>query len=76
MTGLDGQYEFDLTFAPESTRNLPAAGTVGPDGKELFSEPAISLFNAVQGYGLKLERRKSPIEMLTVTHLERTPTEN
>ena len=33
MTGLDGQYEFNLTFAPESTRNLPPAGTVGPDGR-------------------------------------------
>jgi uncharacterized protein (TIGR03435 family) len=76
MTGLDGQYEFDLTFAPESTRNPLPADTVGPDGKEVFSEPGTSMFSAVQPLGLRLERRKAPIEMLTITHLERTPTEN
>ncbi|HTB12238.1 MAG TPA: TIGR03435 family protein [Bryobacteraceae bacterium] len=76
MTALDGQYEFLLTFTPESTRNLPPAGTLAPDGREIFSEPTISMFKAVEQYGLKLERRKAPIEMLTVTHLERTPTEN
>jgi uncharacterized protein (TIGR03435 family) len=75
-TGLDGQYEFHLTFAPESTRNLAPPGTVAPDGRELFSEPATSIFNAVQPLGLRLERRKAPIEMLTITHVERTPTAN
>jgi uncharacterized protein (TIGR03435 family) len=75
-TGLDGQYEFDLTFAPESTRNLSPGDTVGPDGREVFSEPGTSMFNAVQAYGLRLERRKAPMEMLTITHLERTPTGN
>jgi uncharacterized protein (TIGR03435 family) len=33
------------------------------------------MFNAVQQYGLKLERRKTPVEILTIIHLERTPTE-
>ena len=75
-TGLEGQYEFHLTFAPQSTRNLSPADTAGPDGKEIFSEPGPSMFSAVQPYGLRLERRKAPIEMLTITHLERTPTEN
>jgi uncharacterized protein (TIGR03435 family) len=76
MTGLDGPYEFDLTFAPETTRNLPPAGTLAPDGREIFSEAAISLSSAVQAYGLRLERRKAAIEMFTVVHVERTPTEN
>jgi uncharacterized protein (TIGR03435 family) len=76
MTGLDCQYEFHLTFAPESTRKLSPADTVGPDGREMFSEPGPSMFNAVQPYGLRIERRKAPIEMLTITYLERTPTEN
>jgi uncharacterized protein (TIGR03435 family) len=76
MTGLDGQYEFDLTFAPESLRNLPPRGTLSPDGREIFSEPTISLSSAVQPFGLKLERRKLPLEVLTIVHIERTPTEN
>ena len=75
-TSLDGQYEFKLTFAPQSTRNLSPADTIGPDGKEIFSEPGPSMFSAVQSYGLKLELRKAPVEILTITHVERTPTEN
>jgi uncharacterized protein (TIGR03435 family) len=31
-TGPDGQYEFNLSFAPESTRNLVPPDTVAPDG--------------------------------------------
>jgi uncharacterized protein (TIGR03435 family) len=76
MTGLEGQYEFNLTFAPETTRGLPTAGLLGPDGTPASSDPAPSLFGAVQQYGLRLEARKAPLEMLTVTHLEKIPTEN
>lgn len=76
MTGLEGQYDFDLTFAPETTRGLPTGGLVGTDGTPTSSEPEASMFDAVQQYGLKLEARKAPIEMLTVTHAEKTPTEN
>jgi uncharacterized protein (TIGR03435 family) len=76
MTGLDGQYEFNLTFAPQSIRNFSPADTAGPDGREVFTEAGPSMFNAVEPYGLRLERRKAPIEMLTVTYLERTPTED
>ncbi len=75
-TGLEGQYEFNLTFAPETTRSFSPADTIGPDGKEIFAEPGPSMFKAVQQCGLRLEPRKAPIEMLTITHVERTPTEN
>ena len=34
----------------------------------MFSEPTQSLSDAVQKLGLKLERRRIPMEMLTVTH--------
>jgi uncharacterized protein (TIGR03435 family) len=76
MTGLEGQYEFNLTFAPQSIRNFSPADTVGLDGKEVFSEPGPSMFKAVEPFGLRLEGRKAAIEMVTVTHLERAPTEN
>ena len=76
MTGLNGSYNVELTFAPESTQNLPPHGTRGGDGRELFSEPGPSLSDAVQNLGLKLERRRASVEMLTVTHIERMPTAN
>ncbi len=76
MTGLTGQYDLTLLFTPEIFRGMAAGSATGPDGDRLFSEPGPSLFDAVQQYGLKLEARKVPIEMLTVIHVERTPTAN
>jgi uncharacterized protein (TIGR03435 family) len=74
MTGLEGQHQFDVTFAPEMIRGVP--WTRAESTQISADPPAPSLFEAVQQYGLKLEARKAPIEMLTVTHLEKTPTEN
>ncbi len=80
LTGIEGQFDLDLTFAPETTRGVPA-GTItgeprGLDSTRSAAEPAPSIFDAVQKYGLKLEARKAPMELLTVTHIEKTPTEN
>jgi len=76
MTGLEGQCQFELTFEPETMGDKLDPRT-GPDGtKPTVDRLAPSLFDAVQQYGLKLEARKAPIEMLTVTHVEKTPTEN
>lgn len=81
MTGIKGNFEFKLTFAPETTSNLPAgtapAGRVpAMDAAATPIEPVASVFDAVKPYGLRLEARKAPIETLVVTHLEKTPTEN
>ena len=76
MTGIEGQYVLSLTFAPETNRGLNTAGLLGPDGTPTSSDPAPSAFEAVQHYGLRLEARKAPLEMLTVTHLEKMPTDN
>jgi uncharacterized protein (TIGR03435 family) len=73
MTGIKGQYEFQLTFAAEADQG-PQTPPV--DGAATPVEPAPSVFDAVKQYGLRLEARKAPIEMLIVTHLEKTPTEN
>ena len=73
-TGLDGLYQLDLTFEPET--NGPEQRAVGPDGKSVEIVPAPSLFDAVQKYGLRLEKRREPIETIEVVHLEKTPTDN
>jgi uncharacterized protein (TIGR03435 family) len=70
MTGIEGQYEFDLTFAPDAV-DWSATGLREPDSAQTAVEPAPSVFDAVKKYGLRLEARKSPIEMLVITHLER-----
>jgi uncharacterized protein (TIGR03435 family) len=76
LTGIEGQFDLDLTFAPETTRVVPAGNLPGPDSTRSSAEPAPSVFDAVQEYGLKLEARKAPMKLLTVTHIEKTPTEN
>jgi uncharacterized protein (TIGR03435 family) len=78
-TGIDGQYEFELTFMPETMRGIqrrmppPAADHPG-DAAD--TPPAESITEALQHYGLKLEPRKSAVDVLTIEHVEKTPTEN
>jgi uncharacterized protein (TIGR03435 family) len=81
MTGIEGQYEFDMTFTPEVTRGMPrmmgpppGAGADRP--ADAPAERAESILDAVQHYGLKMEPRKSAVDILTVDHIEKTPTEN
>jgi uncharacterized protein (TIGR03435 family) len=73
MTGIKGQYEFQLDFAAETDQG---PHTPPVDGAATPAEPAHSVFDAFKQYGLRLEARKAPIEMLIVTHLEKEPTEN
>ena len=77
MTGLKGYYDFALTFLPaDNTR--PSGGDGGnpagntPDG---FDSPDI--FAAIQEQlGLKLEPRKTPVDLLVVDRANKVPTEN
>ena len=75
MTGIAGQYEFKLLFAPQVETGPAPHPFLGPNGVPV-SVDAPSVFDAVKQYGLRLEARKAPVEMLIVTHLEKTPTEN
>ena len=76
MTGIEGLYEFNLTFAPETNLGQFTGAAPVPYGPATSVEPAPSVFEAVKQYGLRLEARKAPVEMIVVTHLEKTPTEN
>jgi len=84
MTGIQGQYDFDLVFSPETVRSMrgPGGGPMPPPGggerpsSDALAERAGSIYDSVQRYGLKLEPRKAPMEVLIVDHLEKAPTEN
>jgi uncharacterized protein (TIGR03435 family) len=80
-TGLDGRYDIDLMWVPESgigSRALSApAADPGLPGVGQASTPAIDLFSAVrQSLGLRLEPRKTPVDFLVIDRVERVPTEN
>lgn len=64
-TGLTGVFDIDLHWLPDG----PAAATSS-------SEPAVSIFTALQErLGLKLEATTGPVDVLVIDHIER-PTEN
>jgi uncharacterized protein (TIGR03435 family) len=84
MTDIKGQYDFDLVFSPETLRRMPGAGR-GPavamgggerSASEAPPEPAASIYDSVQRYGLKMEPRKAPMDIIVVDHIEKEPTEN
>jgi bla regulator protein BlaR1 len=58
-TGLNGEYDFDLRWAPDA-----ADGDSVPDGP--------SIFTAVQEQlGLKLESGKAPVDAIVIDHIEK-----
>jgi uncharacterized protein (TIGR03435 family) len=85
-TGLDGLYDFEMTFSSEGLespfgRGFPmpppvagapaGAASAGPTA----SDPVPSLFTAIQELGLKLESTRGPVEVLVIDAVEK-PTEN
>ena len=89
QTGIDGRYDFDLDIAPEEIgamkgmmvmRGGPAGAAGPPPGAgpaEIASAPeGGSIFQSIQQYGLKLEPKKAPLDMIVVDGGEKTPTEN
>lgn len=88
MTGLKGHYEVSLEFPlADLVKMLQSLGVTGPGGETpggsgapapAASDPggSSSVFDSVSVLGLKLEKRKAPIEQLVVDHVEKMPTEN
>jgi uncharacterized protein (TIGR03435 family) len=67
-TGLAGNYDFKLQFAPENFQLQSGPGTPpGPSETEVpFLREAIQ-----QQLGLKLESGKGPVEVIVIDHIER-----
>jgi len=73
-TGLDGNFDIDLSWAPEQLQrgqpspNAPLSSPIDPNGP--------SIFTAVQEeLGLKLEAARGPVDVLVIDHVDH-PTEN
>jgi uncharacterized protein (TIGR03435 family) len=64
QTGLAGKYDFVLDFTPY----LPDAHNMGPDRPDSTS----ILMAALQGeLGIKMEARKTPVDVMVIDHVER-----
>jgi uncharacterized protein (TIGR03435 family) len=71
-TALTGRYDARLHFATYQTSLSVTSASSGE-----ASDPAPTLFEALQKQlGLKLERKRLPVDFLVVEYAERMPTEN
>lgn len=80
QTGLKGNYDFTLKWAPEPGEGMmlrgPEGGNPGPESSSPPESSGPSIFTAIQDQlGLKLESTKGPVNVLVIDHIER-PTEN
>jgi uncharacterized protein (TIGR03435 family) len=77
---LKGRYDMNIDLSLEDAMRLGrAAGMMMPSrpSESGAADPGTSsVFNAIEVYGLKLDARKAPIELLMIDHVEKTPTEN
>ena len=87
MTGLKGNYEIAVDFsmadmvaqARAQAGGGPGGGAAGGSGVAVASDPGgggLTVSEAVEKLGLKLDSRKAPVEQLIVDHAEKMPTEN
>jgi uncharacterized protein (TIGR03435 family) len=83
MTDLKGRYTFVLDLTEEDYRMMlirvaVAAGVVlPPEALRLLEGGApVSLFDAIQKLGLKLDPRKAPLDVLMIDEARKTPTDN
>jgi len=65
-TGLSGNFDFALEWAPEPDDAVPPSGDFQPDP----SGPSV-LGALKEQLGLKVETQKGPTEVLVVDHVER-----
>jgi uncharacterized protein (TIGR03435 family) len=87
MTGIQGLYDFDLDISAEdmirmkmgaevaAVRLSAGGGDVRP-AEGASDTMGASIFSAVQQYGLKLDPRKAPVDILVVDRVEKLPTDN
>ncbi len=72
-TGIEGGWNFTVSFSPHSAMMADVkagAEMADPDGK-------LSFFEALEKeVGLKLESKKSPMQVLVIDHIEQQPTAN
>jgi uncharacterized protein (TIGR03435 family) len=75
-TGLTAKHDVTLYWASENMDGRLRTATERNTGAEA-AEPAPTIFGAVQGQlGHILERSKSPMDMLVIDHVEKTPAGN
>jgi len=82
-TGVSGSYDLTLELPPEDFVAVQIRGGVNngavipPQALRLLDGAVLDPFtNALQKFGLGLQSRKAPLDVLVIDSIQRTPTEN
>jgi|HubBroStandDraft_6_1064221.scaffolds.fasta_scaffold113562_2 uncharacterized protein (TIGR03435 family) len=78
-TGLDGGYDFTLTFSLIAPAQLATLMVRAPNAAGGAADPigGVSLFEAVEKQlGMKLVEQKRPVSVLVIDHIEEKPADN
>ena len=78
-TGLTGVYQFKIELPGDAAsikRLLTMGITTTVQGTPLTEPTGYSVFKAVEGLGLTLEKRRSPVDVIVVDRLNQTPIAN
>ncbi len=87
LTEIQGKYDFELEMTMEDMSRgsgmmimkgpaAAAGGDAANPAGDVNADSGGGLFRSVQNYGLKLDKRKAPMDLLVVDRVEKVPTEN
>jgi uncharacterized protein (TIGR03435 family) len=76
MTGIEGRFDIALDISTEGLAGVHLTGGPTDGDPPTASDPAPSVFTAVQEFGLRLESRKAPIECIVIDKAEKVPVAN
>lgn len=75
-TGLTGRYNFTLEYSVDELKTM-VRGT-GGDASHIpdFGGDQVSIFTSVESLGLKFEAKKTPVPVVVIDGIQKTPTAN
>jgi uncharacterized protein (TIGR03435 family) len=79
LTGLNGAYDFAVTFDPAGRITSDLAGDPATDGMSVASTPTgyLPFLEAMERQlGLRLKKQNHPMPVMVIDHLLRVPVEN
>jgi uncharacterized protein (TIGR03435 family) len=76
-TGLEGGWDFTLSFDPNAAFRMNAPGRGGDVTQASDPSGVVTIFSAVEKQlGLKLEARKRAVPIIVIDHIDPMPTDN
>ena len=76
LTAIPGTFDMPLDFSAEDLLTYAQLSGSGASAGSPAGSSGAAIFASVQKLGLRLEKRKFPVELVIVDHLEKVPTEN